>query len=43
MSNKQNKQKHKQNRTSKEDVSVSKASTVADDYDSDYFSEIETN
>ena len=44
MSNKQNKEKHKQNRTHEEDVTVSslsKDSTAADD--SDYFSEIDTN
>ena len=46
VSNKQNKEKHKQNRTNEEDVNVSsvtKDSTAADDYDSDHFSEIDTN
>ena len=46
MSNKQNKEKHKQNRTHEEDVTVSSlsnGSTAADDYDSDHFSEIDTN
>ena len=46
MSNKQNKEKHKQNRTIEEDVNVSslsKDSTTADDYDSGHFSEIDTN
>ena len=46
VSNKQNKEKHKQNRTHEEDVTVSslsKDSTAADDYDSDQFSEIDTN
>ena len=46
VSNKQNKEKHKQNRTNEEDVnvsSISKDSTAADDYDSDHFSEIDTN
>ena len=46
VSNKQNKEKHRQNRTNKEDVNVSsvtKDSTAADDYDSDHFSEIDTN
>ena len=46
MSNKQNKEKHKQNRTNEEDVNVSlvsKDSTAADDYDSDHLSEINTN
>ena len=45
VSNKQNKEKHKQNRTNEEDVnasSVTKDSTAADDYDSDHFSEIDT-
>ena len=46
VSNKQNKEKHRQNRTNEEDVNVSsvtKDSTAADDYDSDHFSEIDTN
>ena len=46
VSNKQNKEKHKQNRTHEEDVTVSslsKDSTAADDYDSGHFSEIDTN
>ena len=46
VSNKQNKEKHKQNRTNEEDVnvaSVSKDGTAADDYDSDHISEIDTN
>ena len=46
VSKEQNKKKHKQNRTHKEDVTVSslsKDSTAADDYDSDHFSEIDTN
>ena len=46
VSNKQNKEKHKQNRTHEEDVTVSSlsnGSTAADDYDSDHFSEIDTN
>ena len=46
MSNKQNKEKHKKKRTTEEDVNVSslsKDSTTADDYDSDHFSEIDTN
>ena len=45
VSNKQN-GKHKKNRTTEEDVNVSslsKDSTTADDYDSDHFSEIDTN
>ena len=46
VSNKQNKEKHRQNRSNEEDVNVSsvtKDSTAADDYDSDHFSEIDTN
>ena len=46
MSNKQIKEKHKQNRTIEEDVNVSslsKDSSTADDYGSDHFSEIDTN
>ena len=46
VSNKQNKEKHRQNRTNEEDVNVSsvtKDSTAADDYDSDHFSEVDTN
>ena len=46
VSNKQNKEKHRQNRTNEEDVNVSsvtKDSTAVDDYDSDHFSEIDTN
>ena len=46
VSNKQNKKKHKQNRTNEEDVNVSlvsKDSIAADDYDSDHLSEIDTN
>ena len=46
MSNKQNKEKYKQNTNNEEDVnvsSVSRDSTSADDFDSDHFSEIDTN
>ena len=46
VSNKQNKEKHRQNRTNEEDVNVSsvtKDSTAADDYDSGHFSEVDTN
>ena len=46
VSNKQNKEKHKQNRTHEEDVTVSSLSndsTAANDYDSDHFSEIDIN
>ena len=46
VSNKQNKEKGKKNRTTEEDVNVSslsKDSTTADDYDSDHFSKIDTN
>ena len=46
VSKKQNKEEHKKNRTTEKDVNVSslsKASTTADDYDSDHFSEIDTN
>ena len=46
MSNKQNMEKRKNNRTTEEDVNVSslsKNSTTTDDYDSDHFSEIDTN
>ena len=46
VSNRQNKEKHKQNRINEEDVnvsSISKDSTAADDYHSDHFSEIDTN
>ena len=41
VSNKQNKEKRKTNRTAEEDVNVSSLSK--DDYDSDHFSEIDTN
>ena len=46
VSSQQNKEKHKQNRTIEEDVNLSSLPndrTTADDYDSDHFSEIDTN
>ena len=46
VSKEQNKEKHKQNPTREEDMnisSLSKDSTATDDYESDHFSEIDTN